>query len=274
MLDKPSEIRPPARAFRLVSRAASGAGSARGRPLRPSAGLPRRPLRAGSRSRGGRGVPQFPRRDRGASADPILLRSSASRSTFPRRSRRRTSSSSARSTFASSRSPPSFRSSTATSRAFARWIGSIAWLLREHWEGAHPRAEGSDYSARLGQLMALEDNAVVLLPLQYARLLETSARRRVLLPRPAGGDRRRPAAVGHPLQRKGREGDERRRKVRARRRRSTRFCATSRSKSSRPWSRRCVAFRRRSNRSRRPRSSMSATRRRSNCRSSTSSSAR
>src|SRR5208283_2282684 len=58
--------------------------------------------------------------------------------------------------------------------SFARWIGSIAWLLREHWEGAHPRAEGNDYSARLGQLMALEDNAVVLLPLQYARLLETS----------------------------------------------------------------------------------------------------
>ncbi len=57
---------------------------------------------------------------------------------------------------------------------FARGIGSIAWLLREHWEGAHPRAEGGDYSARLGQLMALEDNAVVLLPLQYARLLETS----------------------------------------------------------------------------------------------------
>ena len=46
--------------------------------------------------------------------------------------------------------------------------------MREHWEGAHPRAEGNDYSARLGQLMALEDNAVVLLPLQYARLLETS----------------------------------------------------------------------------------------------------
>jgi type VI secretion system protein ImpA len=57
--------------------------------------------------------------------------------------------------------------------SFARWIGGIAWLLREHWEGVHPRAEENDYSARLGQLMALEDNAVVLLPLQYARLLET-----------------------------------------------------------------------------------------------------
>ena len=55
---------------------------------------------------------------------------------------------------------------------FARWLGSIDWLLREQWEGAHPRAEGGDYSARLGQLLAFEDNAVVLLPLQYAPLLE------------------------------------------------------------------------------------------------------
>jgi type VI secretion system protein ImpA len=55
---------------------------------------------------------------------------------------------------------------------FARFVGNIAWLLDEHWEGAHPRAEGGDYSVRLGQLMALEDNAVVLLPLQYAPLLE------------------------------------------------------------------------------------------------------
>jgi type VI secretion system protein ImpA len=55
---------------------------------------------------------------------------------------------------------------------FARFIGSLAWLLSEHWEGAHPRAEGGDYSLRLGQVMALEDNALVLLPLQYARLLE------------------------------------------------------------------------------------------------------
>ena len=59
-------------------------------------------------------------------------------------------------------------------KGFARWINGLAWLLREHWDGAHPRAEGGDYSARLGQLMTLEDNAVVLMPLQYARLLESS----------------------------------------------------------------------------------------------------
>jgi type VI secretion system protein ImpA len=55
---------------------------------------------------------------------------------------------------------------------FARFIGNIAWLLGDHWDGAHPRAEGGDYSLRLGQLMALEDNGLVLLPLQYAGLLE------------------------------------------------------------------------------------------------------
>lgn len=55
---------------------------------------------------------------------------------------------------------------------FARWIGGLAWLLREQWERAHPRAEGDDHSVRLGQLMTLEDNATVLLPLQYAPLLE------------------------------------------------------------------------------------------------------
>jgi hypothetical protein len=56
---------------------------------------------------------------------------------------------------------------------FARWMASLAWLLREHWDGAHPRAEEGDHSARLGQLMTLEDNSVVLLPLQYAPLIET-----------------------------------------------------------------------------------------------------
>jgi type VI secretion system protein ImpA len=55
---------------------------------------------------------------------------------------------------------------------FARWVGSVDWLLRERWDGAHPRAEAGDHSIRLAQLMALEDNAAILLPLQYAILLE------------------------------------------------------------------------------------------------------
>src|SRR5208282_5343186 len=59
-------------------------------------------------------------------------------------------------------------------KGFARWIGGLAWLLREHWEGANPRADGGDYSVRLGQLMTLEENPVVLMPLQYAPLLESA----------------------------------------------------------------------------------------------------
>ena len=59
-------------------------------------------------------------------------------------------------------------------KGFARVIGGLAWLKRDHWEDAHPRAEGGDYSARLGQLMTLEENSTVLLPLQYAPLLQTT----------------------------------------------------------------------------------------------------
>jgi type VI secretion system protein ImpA len=57
---------------------------------------------------------------------------------------------------------------------FARRLGNIAWLVGEHWQAANPKAEGGDYSGRIAQLMTLEDNAVVLLPLQYAPLVETS----------------------------------------------------------------------------------------------------
>jgi type VI secretion system protein ImpA len=57
---------------------------------------------------------------------------------------------------------------------FAQRIGNVAWLVKEHWEGANPRGEGDDYSGRIAQLATLEDNAVVLLPLQHAPLLETN----------------------------------------------------------------------------------------------------
>jgi type VI secretion system protein ImpA len=56
---------------------------------------------------------------------------------------------------------------------FAGRIRTLAWALRERWDGVHPRSEGDDYSARLAQLMTLEENTTVLLPLQYATLLET-----------------------------------------------------------------------------------------------------
>jgi len=57
---------------------------------------------------------------------------------------------------------------------FAQRVGNIAWLVKVHWQDANPRAEGEDYSGRIAQLITLDDNAVVLMPLQYAPLLDTS----------------------------------------------------------------------------------------------------
>jgi type VI secretion system protein ImpA len=57
---------------------------------------------------------------------------------------------------------------------FAQRLGTVAWLVREHWEAANPKADGDDYSGRIAQLATLEDNAVVLLPLQHAPLIETN----------------------------------------------------------------------------------------------------
>ncbi|MGO9418291.1 ImpA family type VI secretion system protein [Roseiarcus sp.] len=57
---------------------------------------------------------------------------------------------------------------------FASRVGSVAWLLETYWDEAHPRAEGSDFGLRVGQLETLEDGAVVLLPLQYAPLMEAT----------------------------------------------------------------------------------------------------
>jgi hypothetical protein len=58
--------------------------------------------------------------------------------------------------------------------SFAQRLGNIAWLVRDHWEAANPKADGGDYSGRIAQLVTLEDNAVVLLPVQYAPLIETN----------------------------------------------------------------------------------------------------
>ena len=82
---------------------------------------------------------------------------------------------------------------------FAQRIGNVAWLVKEHWEGANPRGEGEDYSGRIAQLATLEDNAVVLLPLQYAPLIETNREGAALLSRPAPGERRGSAALRYAL---------------------------------------------------------------------------
>src|ERR1700722_1435561 len=57
---------------------------------------------------------------------------------------------------------------------FARRLGTVAWLVSVHWEAANPKAEGDDYSGRIAQLTTLEDNAVILLPLQQTPLIETN----------------------------------------------------------------------------------------------------
>jgi type VI secretion system protein ImpA len=57
---------------------------------------------------------------------------------------------------------------------FAQRLGNVAWLVKEHWEGANPRGEGDDYLGRIAQLATLEDNAVILLPLQHTPLIETN----------------------------------------------------------------------------------------------------
>ncbi len=56
---------------------------------------------------------------------------------------------------------------------FAREVAEIAWLLANRWDEVHPQAEGGEYVSRLAQLGTLDDAPVVVLPLQYATLLQT-----------------------------------------------------------------------------------------------------
>lgn len=56
---------------------------------------------------------------------------------------------------------------------FAQEIAQARWLLEAHWEDVHPRAEGGKFATRLAQLGTLDDGPVVVLPLQYATLLQT-----------------------------------------------------------------------------------------------------
>ena len=56
---------------------------------------------------------------------------------------------------------------------FAHWIGATARLLADNWDEANPRGEDGDFTARLAQLATLDDNPVVILPLQHAPLAET-----------------------------------------------------------------------------------------------------
>jgi type VI secretion system protein ImpA len=57
---------------------------------------------------------------------------------------------------------------------FAQELAEAAWLLQNRWDEVHPQAEGSNYTSRLAQLATLDDTPVVVLPLQYATLLQTA----------------------------------------------------------------------------------------------------
>ena len=82
---------------------------------------------------------------------------------------------------------------------FAQRLGNVAWLVKEHWEGANPKAEGEDYSGRIAQLATLEDNAVILLPLQHAPLIETNREGALSYRDQLLGVGRGPAAFGYAL---------------------------------------------------------------------------
>jgi len=57
--------------------------------------------------------------------------------------------------------------------AFADRVAEATWLLQNRWDEVHPQAEGGKFSSRLAQLATLDDNPVVVLPLQYATLLQS-----------------------------------------------------------------------------------------------------
>jgi type VI secretion system protein ImpA len=56
---------------------------------------------------------------------------------------------------------------------FAGEVAQVRWFLETHWDDVHPRAENGDFGTRLAQLGTLDDGPVVVLPLQYATLLQT-----------------------------------------------------------------------------------------------------
>ena len=58
-------------------------------------------------------------------------------------------------------------------RGFARWVNTIAGLMSERWEEANPRGEGGDFTLREVALATLDEDSSVLVPLQYAPLIES-----------------------------------------------------------------------------------------------------
>ena len=57
--------------------------------------------------------------------------------------------------------------------SFAQEVARLRWFLENYWDEVHPRAESGKFTTRLAQLGTLDDGPVVVLPLQYATLLQT-----------------------------------------------------------------------------------------------------
>lgn len=56
---------------------------------------------------------------------------------------------------------------------FVREVAGIAFALANFWDEVHPQAERGQFTSRLAQLGTLNDGPVVVLPLQYATLLQS-----------------------------------------------------------------------------------------------------
>jgi type VI secretion system protein ImpA len=55
---------------------------------------------------------------------------------------------------------------------FTICVSAVATLLREQWDGVHPRGEDGDFSLRMAALASLDDLPSVVLPLQYLPIAE------------------------------------------------------------------------------------------------------
>jgi type VI secretion system protein ImpA len=56
---------------------------------------------------------------------------------------------------------------------FATWLQGLESLLRDRWDDVNPRGEDGDFLSRMAPLHTLDDNPVVILPLQHVALAQT-----------------------------------------------------------------------------------------------------
>lgn len=56
---------------------------------------------------------------------------------------------------------------------FATWLQGLEGLLRDRWDDVNPHGEDGDFLSRMAPLHTLDDNPVVILPLQHVPLAQT-----------------------------------------------------------------------------------------------------